>query len=344
VAEERDVPAALTGLGLQPSARPANPSPVLTVHRRSADADYYFFYNQGQVTTPFQSLIDPAPGRAVDVTFALEGTGRPYRLDAWTGEVQPLAAYTANAGRVNVRLHLAAEDATMVVVTPNAARFGPAGTASVGLSDADVVYNPAGAIVARVTGAAAVSVPLRNGQMTSVRAGDVPAAIDLTNQSWHVSAEDWQPERPYGETGPDAARTRKDKLELDLPRLLPWPDVPSLQDVSGVATYSTVFTLPSTWGGSLGARLELGEVFDSFTVQLNGRSLPPVNQLSAEGDVTRYLKPGRNELVVRVATTLRNRLRTLDQTQGARPRQPYGLIGPVRLQPYREMPIGNAAL
>ena len=133
----------------------------------------------------------------VDVTFALEGAGRPYRLDAWTGEVQPLAAYTGGAGRVHVRLHLAAEDAAIVAVTSNAARFGPARAAAVGISDADVVYNSAGAIVVRVTGSATISVPLPNGQMTSVRASDVPAAIDLTNQSWHVSAKDWQPKQPY---------------------------------------------------------------------------------------------------------------------------------------------------
>ena len=80
--------------------------------------------------------------------------------------------------------------------------------------------------------------------------------------------------------------------------------------------------------------MSLGEVFDTFTVTVNGRTMP-IDQISAEGDAGPYLRAGKNTIVVRVATTLNNRLAKIDDDVANRGLvQPYGLVGPVRLTPY----------
>ena len=77
--------------------------------------------------------------------------------------------------------------------------------------------------------------------------------------------------------------------------------------------------------------LKLGEVFDSFTLAVNGKNVP-VNQISAVAEVGPYLHAGSNTIEVRVATTLNNRLSSLDPDVAKRGLiQGYGLIGPVVL-------------
>ena len=56
-------------------------------------------------------------------------------------------------------------------------------------------------------------------------------------------------------------------------------------------------------------------------------------------DISRHLENGTNEIEIEVATTLRNRLRTLLPVFENVEPQPYGLAGPVRLIPYGEEKI-----
>ena len=76
---------------------------------------------------------------------------------------------------------------------------------------------------------------------------------------------------------------------------------------------------------------------------VNGRRLPPPDQISHRLDLAGHLRAGANTITVRVATPLRNRLRVTDgfPGQAEMPRQEYGLIGPVSLVPYREVPIAD---
>jgi hypothetical protein len=80
--------------------------------------------------------------------------------------------------------------------------------------------------------------------------------------------------------------------------------------------------------------LDLGEVFDSFTLSVNGRDVP-VNQVSAIVEAGTFLHAGANTLAIRVATTLNNRLSSLDPAVAKRGLiQEYGLIGPVVVTPH----------
>ena len=81
-----DMPAALTAAGIRPAATPATPTSALGLVRREAGGvSYEFVYNRSKTT--------------VDQDLTLAGSGRPYRLNTWTGAIEPIAQYRADAGR-----------------------------------------------------------------------------------------------------------------------------------------------------------------------------------------------------------------------------------------------------
>ena len=192
----------------------------------------------------------------------------------------------------------------------------------------------------RASKAGTYTTTLSNGRTVSSEITNVPPPIDLTKATWHVAAEDWKPANPYTDTlGVAAAQTQKDRVEVDVNGLRAWPEIPQLQHVSGIASYTTRFDLPATWNATNGATLELGQVFDSFTVTVNGQAIT-IDQISAEGDVGPHLKAGANTITVRVATTLNNRLANMDSDVANRGIvQPYGLVGPVVLTPYSQATV-----
>ncbi len=342
VATEAAVPAMLASLAIQPNAQPTASGNIESVRRTTADTDYYFLYNQ---TTPKYSSSDnviydqPLIGTAVDTQLSLVGTGRPYMLDAWSGAVTPIADYQTLPGRVLVHVKLAPEQTTLIALTTNDGRFTTATHALHATSvSGDVVFGADGNPAIRATANGSQTVSLSDGRTLTVPASNVPAAVDLSTAAWHLSVEDWQPTNPYATTtGQTATQTTKVPHEIDVTSLKTWPNIPELQDVSGIGTYSTTFTLPAGWRSDNGAYLNLGTIFDSFTVTVNGHALAPVNAASRSVDVGPYVHAGSNSLAIRVTTTLRNRLRLYESTQASRPRQPYGLTGPVVIQPYEQI-------
>jgi hypothetical protein len=52
------------------------------------------------------------------------------------------------------------------------------------------------------------------------------------------------------------------------------------------------------------AYLDLGQVTDTFEVTVNGKMLPPPDQISRRLDLAGHLEEGTNTISVRVATTL----------------------------------------
>ena len=301
VAHEADVPALLLSLGIHPAMEPGSSSPLLSVHRRDAakHADYYFLYNEGMVTPLNEpgNLFEPAEGKTFDQQVHLQGEGKPYRMDAWTGKITPIENFVATKEGVTFRLDIAPDDAAIVAIS----------TSTLGV----VPTTPKGGT-----------------------AGSLPAPINLTQSKWHLSVEDWQPANDYATTGVKATETRKEIKQLNIEGVKPWPQIPSLKDVSGIGTSTASVNLPSDWKIGTGARLTLGEVFDSFKLSVNGNDVP-VNQISATVEVGPYLHAGVNTLSVRVATTLNNRLSSLDAAVAKRGLiQDYGLIGPVVLAPH----------
>ena len=348
VAHEADVPGKLRERGIRPAADPGAASSVLSIRRRDAATrtDYYFFYNQGIVSPPDQprTLFEPATGEPVEREFSLEGHGQPYLLDAWSGKITPIVNYSAAGDRVTLRVRLSRDNGMLIALSEQPNRFGT-GTPAVHVTktSADEALVRPGALLVRAAAAGNYSTTLSDGRTVNSAISAVPAPVDLTPAKWQLSAEDWQPVNPYATTfGMAATQMRKDRVEVELAGLKAWPEIPALQNAAGLGTYTTTFELPSTWTAANGAVLSLGEVFDTFTVSVNGKAVA-IDQIGAAGDIGPLLQAGRNTLVVRVATTLNNRLAKIDEEVANRGLvQPYGLVGPVRILPYATATVWSA--
>ncbi len=290
------VPGLLAELEIKPTATPSTPSAdVLSVRRTDPTTDYYFLFNQRSWATQQR--------------LTLTGEGRPYQLDTWTGKITPLTDYRRTPHGVQVDVALEASDAAVIALSTRQ-------DDTFRWSDAD----QPGPTEARNTGL-----------------GPVPL------DDWLLRVESWS----RGESGlpGDTAKTELPEVEPvadDHGALPPWSAITpangydvDLGDVSGVGTYSTTFTLDDGWDGVRAAQLELGAAVDTVTVTLNGTRLPVRSPQDLRHlDVGRELRPGVNTLTVRVASTLINAVRVAPGTGAAdRPRQDYGLLGPVRLIP-----------
>jgi hypothetical protein len=114
---------------------------------------------------------------------------------------------------------------------------------------------------------------------------------------------------------------------------------------SGTATYTKSIDLPAEWFRHRGSFwLDLGSVKNLAEVTVNGKSLGVVWHAPFRVDVTQGLRPGLNQLTIKVTNSWVNRL-IGDQQPGAKkftfttfqpyradsPLQPSGLLGPVRI-------------
>ncbi|MFI8949722.1 glycosyl hydrolase [Streptomyces sp. NPDC053750] len=325
VPDRPDVPQAIAALGLGRDVEYAQSSMLLHAHRADTEADYYFFANdsvskKGSTGTRISHDVTLTTRRP-DVV--------PYVLDAWTGTIEPLAAYARlDDGRIRLRITLD-PGATTIIATARPGRWlpGPAPRWTATSSQASEVRRAKdGRLEIRDTRPGTYTTTLQSGATVSATIEEVAEPVALTR--WTLTAEDWTP----GATASTTTRTRR-TVELD--GLRPWPDIPELADASGVGRYRTTVKLGAAWTGGHGARLELGEVFDTYRVTVNGRALPPADQLTPVVDVGPYLRRGTNTIEVEVATSLLNRLRVSNAPVfGIAKRQSYGLVGPVRLVPY----------
>jgi hypothetical protein len=369
VASEADVPGKLSELGIDPAAKPAAPTTLLSVRRTDDETktDYYWLYNQGVDSYPGNTAVfgrnpsnlyeEPAAcrftgtginpcmatGDPVDTTVTLEGRGTPYTLNTFTGKTAPIAQYSSNADSVTVNLKLGRDATTVVAITADPQSLGldpPPARHATGTSGDSTAY-VGNSIVVRDAAAGTYATTLSGGLTVTNTLPAAPAALDLTAATWHIDAEDWQPTNPYGTLGEAGTLTTKVPVAVDITGLKPWPDIPQLANASGVGTYTTTVNLPSGWDGSYGAYLSLGRVTDTFTLTVNGQPVG-VNEVDPVVDVGPYLHADANTIVIRVATTFNNRLSQLDTSVRNRGViQEYGLVGPVELTPYRQMVVAG---
>ncbi|MFE7327461.1 glycosyl hydrolase [Streptomyces sp. NPDC057565] len=322
VADRPNVPEAIEALGLRRDVEYAQSSMLLHAHRRDDDADYFFFANDAVSKKG-------STGSRIRHDVTLTGHVRgavPHLLDPWTGSVTPLAAYTRTEdGRIRLTVDLAPGAVSIVRLSrPTGGVFARHVTAT----HADEVVTADGrTFEVRAAAAGVYRTTFDNGRSVNAVVRTVPAPFAL--ESWKLDVEDWQP-------GSKATETVRVRHQLSLPDgLLPWSQIIGLEDVSGVGTYRAAFTLGEEWTEGTGARLELGEVCDTFRIRVNGRDLPPADQVTRVVDLGSRLRQGSNTVEVEVATTLLNRLRVADAPVfGAATRQAYGLLGPVRVVPY----------
>lgn len=158
----------------------------------------------------------------------------------------------------------------------------------------------------------------------------VPAEIGKVTGPWQV---DFQPGR-----GAPPSATFSDLTPLDQNANQ------GIKYFSGIATYSSSFTVPKGWKAGQPLWLDLGEVREIAEVTVNGKPAGYAWHAPYRVNLGTVAKPGRNTLRVRVANLWVNRL-VGDKQPGATPiagtpDNPYqantplprsGLIGPVTL-------------
>lgn len=133
-----------------------------------------------------------------------------------------------------------------------------------------------------------------------------------------------------------------------LPSLSDWTasSDPGIKYFSGAATYQKRLEAPRNWFAK-GQRLmlDLGDVRELAVVTVNGKVMPTAWRAPYKVDVSGALKPGRNDISIKVVNLWTNRL-IGDKQPGAKPvafapvnfyqadapLRPSGLLGPVTLQ------------
>ena len=105
-----------------------------------------------------------------------------------------------------------------------------------------------------------------------------------------------------------------------------------LANFSGEATYSKTFALPSSYKGGL--LLDLGRVSSVANVFVNGQHVDTVVWRPYRLDISKFVRPGKNEVKIEVTNTEANQ-RAVGTRHYLLPAIDVdGLEGPVRLVPY----------
>jgi hypothetical protein len=280
--------AKLDAIGVKPAAAYSGTSDILALHRSDGEAvDFYWFYNKADT--------------AGTVEVALSGAGRPYVLNAWTGDITPVARYASENGRVTLPIHLAARATIMVALSEKdiAEHFDlhvVEGTAD------DYFYDDAGRIVARSFKDGGHTTTLSNGREKSV-IGQGPASwIPLGDAAWELAVESWS------EDENDINGMVKKEKTFTLDRLTDWTHIEGLETVSGRAACRTDFEL-TNWSDDQGACLAVNTGNGTAAVTrivINGKILPVMDQSAKMIDAGDYLVKGKNTLEIDIATVLYN--------------------------------------
>ncbi len=104
-----------------------------------------------------------------------------------------------------------------------------------------------------------------------------------------------------------------------------WIASPETRDFSGIAAYRVGINLPANFDTSLPARIDLGEVKESAEVVVNGSSIGIAFMPPYQVQVTGRLKPGENQLEIRVANLWNNGVLAMPKKPSKVPAPGYGI-------------------
>lgn len=184
-----------------------------------------------------------------------------------------------------------------------------------------------------------------DGRSQTMAVGPLPEPLDIRS-AWEV-----------GFTSGRAAPANE-----TFPKLISWTEHadPGIQFFSGIAAYKNAFDLPDEYREqNVRLELDLGIVQHVARVMLNGRELGVLWKPPYCVDVTDAVRPGRNEIIVEVANTWKNRLAgdaglsvadRITRTNVANPAaskrapqrgslEPAGLLGPVQVRAARDLVV-----
>ncbi|MDQ0642368.1 glycosyl hydrolase [Microbacterium murale] len=251
-------------------------------------------------------------GETTEVQLSVPGNGAVFRTDAWSGEIHPHSGASRHDGRTNIELALSPGETALFTV------------------DRSLDGSPSSAVA--------------------------PALVaDLSD--WSIVVESWDAgeneliveDRGLGyETREVLPHTAVTRLTVSSSGLLPWAELGGIgPKVSGVAEYTTHVRVDEFDPISNRYLLELGSTNGGLgSVRINGAAARGFDTSKPVVDASRDLSAGDNEVVIRVSSSLNNRLIARgyydelpdialglvgkEGTHVTRVRE-HGLVGPVRL-------------
>ncbi|CRG84050.1 Beta-galactosidase [Talaromyces islandicus] len=319
---------ALESLGIFPTTAYHKPANLYSVHHSADDVDFVWLYNGNSSDV------------AMNVTFNFAKA--VYSLNAWTGEVTPLAVYEQNGNTTRVPIDIPGGGSTIYAFSSHSfpdVRAPPYHIVSTDVSHPTVVD---GSVVLRETQNATRYVRYENGTTISL-SSTIPAPIDLRN--WELEIISFGPSDNITRTDPEYV-TVYESSTWNISSLIPWLEIDSnLQNVSGIGIYRTSFDYK---GDAAGAFLNLtGKVFDTISISINGKQASPPNIWRPVLDISDYLRHGNNTVQITTASTLINKVSSLaSEIQSAgdsgsgyadAKKQSYGLVGDVIVNFYQAL-------
>jgi hypothetical protein len=299
------------------SAASYDSKPLVTMHRQTSDTDYYYLFNAGANRTT--------------ASVNLKGDGVPYRYDAWTGVILPVGKYTRTTTGVRIDVDLATGDSEIIALTKgNRDISGKGCNVAANSTTADeVLARSDGTLRLRDTLVGQYITTLSNGKTVTSSITSVGAKVAPT--SWTLEVTSWQ----AGGAPNDTAKVQLQPIRVSpaadgtLPN---WQQILGLENKSGTSTYTTTIDFGPAWTGGSGAYVNLGSFLGTVQLRVNGRRLPPLDQVDVTKiDLGDYLQPGVNTMQVDVATPIYN--------AGFKTKSPYGLVGPITVQPYGQVEL-----
>lgn len=340
-----DVSQALIGNGVTPDAAYQEPCDLLATRRVSEEGSFYYLYNYNKISKTSVNastvgktdgtcypFIDKSNFSSKTVTITLQGAGRPYYMNAWTGEITAITQYSTDGSSVTLTLDFAGDEAKLIaLLTDEQAR-------AAGLDVAETYVTAAngktelldGNLVLKASSSGDYAINLSNGNTVTRTVSGVQEAFQI--EKWTLSLKTiGQGDTIYFR---DSVWTTYDAVTLRTLRA--WGEIQSeWLEAGGVGTYTASFELDEGWDEGGGTYINLGEVTDMFTVSVNGVQLSVPDQLNTVLDIGPYVQKGVNQITVVVATPIKN-------YSDADERDDYGLLGVngfVTVTPYRTVTV-----
>lgn len=331
---------ALISLGVHPRAEYNDPNQqnLLSVLRKDNDASYLYVYNY--MYEDDQNYVGQ---------ISVDGIYKPYVLNTWTGETTELAEYSYQGNRTILNIDLAPGDIMVFALDPNAKQD----TTVIMKNNVEQVTIEDGDTVMYVPDSGKSALIYSDGTTYETENNTVPE--DITLDQWNLTVQDWQPgekltrteDRGLGYTTTEVTyNTNKVDINVGETELIPWKEIPQVgEDVSGVGTYTTTFTLPENWNQEDNALIFNADSFSGGTaaVFVNGQQVA-VNMDNYTADLSEAVQPGENTIKVRVTSSLRNRMKQQGYggnwiTHPNPESDNYGMVGEVVLKTYNKVAV-----
>lgn len=261
VSDCADWPEALGNLGVRPSLDPVG-TDILYAHRQTADADYYFLYNQKKYFTE-EAMWLPLPDIHTDISLKTVPGRKPYLLNLWSGAVTPVTEYTENEnGEIFLPVFIKGNDTLAIVLAEDSWYQGEP---------------------AKQPGELVDVIPLSSWtlRLLSHEPGEKALSGENLTDTEIVPIE-------LGFIGKAKPWTQFKNL----------PDGRSGEDISGVGVYETTIY----WEKGTRLELDLGEICDLYCLRIRDAEVPGANPIHPVHDITAYLQEGENRIQVEVAS------------------------------------------